>query len=209
MRDALEDQHAGPGFLHPARGLDQSGGCGLFAALNPVPAQRVDRLWGQAEMRPDGNVGGDDLLDGTHAGPRALDLDRLRAGFLDQSQRGVEGNFRAPLKGAEGQVGHYQRGGPDPGDACGMVEHVLDGHRECAVMALHHHAEAVPDEDHVHGCRVHDPCGVVVVRGDHDDPFASLLLREQVPMGDLLPGRVHGRLTGTRAGQRSSDHEGT
>jgi len=63
------------------------------------------------------------------------------------------------------------------GNGAGVVEHVLHRHGERRVVSEDDHAERVPDEDGVHARAVESARGREVVRGEHRDWLAAVLLR--------------------------------
>ena len=95
-----------------------------------------------------GGQGGDQL------GPRALDLDRLRARLLDEAD-GVADRLLGPeVERAVGHVGHQQGALDAAADGPGVVEHLVHGHRQGVGVAEHDHGEGVAHQDDVDPGRV-------------------------------------------------------
>src|SRR5207244_12368162 len=61
------------------------------------------------------------------------------------------------------------------GDGPGVMEHVVEGHRQSRRMAQHDHAEAVADEEDRNPRFVEDPGAEEVVSGEHGKAPAFVL----------------------------------
>jgi hypothetical protein len=106
--------------------------------------------------------------------PRTFELDHPRAG-LQAAQRCLERTLRRRV-GAERQVGDQQCMRQAACDATHVVDDVVDGHRQRAVVSLHDHAERIADEHEVDAVLVHDARESRVVGGEHDE-LAAIALR--------------------------------
>ena len=110
----------------------------------------------------------------------ALELDRVGAPLLDQPPRVPHPLLDAHLVGHERHVGDHQRGRPGARHRAGVVEHLLDRHREGGLVAQHDRAQAVPHQQDVDARFVGDARGREVVGGhDHDRVAAPLHLDDR------------------------------
>ena len=60
-------------------------------------------------------------------------------------------------------------------DAGGVVDHIVEGYRQGAVMTLQHHAEGIADEQHLDAGLTGGLGEGGIVGGQHGDLFATLL----------------------------------
>ena len=96
--------------------------------------------------------------------------------------------FRRRIR-AERHVGDQQRLAQAARDAAHVVDDVVDRHRQRAVVALHHHAERIADEQGVHPAVVEQPGEGGVVGGQHGDRLARGVHRLQAVQRDRLARR--------------------
>ena len=91
--------------------------------------------------------------------------------------RRIDGIERALGRGIglERQVGDQQRPRQAARDAGGVVDDVVDGHRQRAVVALHHHAERIADQHQVDAVGVERAGEAGVVGGQHHQLAAVAL----------------------------------
>jgi hypothetical protein len=116
---------------------------------------------------------------------RAFDFHHRGTRFADQSRAGLQrvGDITVAH---EREVGHQQRGAQAAGNGSGVVDHVLQRHRQRAGVPLHHHAQRVADQRHIHPGRFELPGKTGVVGGKHDDALARGLHGAQAGNGDRL-----------------------
>ena len=136
--------------------------------MNPVAAEAVHVLRGQAHVRADGNSALDYERDRGRHLIAALQLDHLRAG-LQQPHRVFECLLRTDLIGAEWHVRDDEGALRATGDRAGVVGDVLDGHRQGRIVPLHHHAERIADQQRIDAGAVQHRSKGRVVAGQHRD----------------------------------------
>jgi hypothetical protein len=106
-----------------------------------------------------------------------------------QHPRGVaEGDRRALLIGAERHVDHHQRAGRTAHHRLRMHDHQFERHRHGGLVAVHHHAEGVADQQHV-DMGIDDARGMGVVGGERNDRRATLAVAN-VRRGHPLDGKI-------------------
>ena len=104
----------------------------------------------------------------------AFELDHFGTG-LHQGDGAGKGLFLVLLIAAEGQVGQHQRIAGTACHAARVVNHVLQGDGQRAAGALHHHAERIAHQQHVHAALVHQAGKAGVVAGQHGNLAAFRL----------------------------------
>ena len=120
--------------------------------------------------------GADERVRPGEARPRALELDSVGAGLLDEADRVATASSSETWIRAERHVRDDQRprGAPRVTARVSMsISSIVAG--TVAVVAQHDHRGGVADEDEVDSGRVREPSARIVVRGHHDDPVAALL----------------------------------
>ncbi len=113
-----------------------------------------------------------DRLDGARHGDATLELHASAPASFTSRMALSTALLRARLVGAERQVADHQRAPPPAGDHAGVVDHLVERHRQRGVVALHHHAERVADQETVDPRLVEQAGEGPVVRGHHRDPLA-------------------------------------
>ena len=107
------------------------------------------------------------------------------AGFLENTRGGDKSLLLRGLVGAERQVDHHQRALRAAHHRAALHDHHVEGDRQGALDAVHHHAEQVADQDDV-AMLVEDARGVGVIGGERDDRVAALagadIGRRQAPL---------------------------
>ena len=121
---------------------------GVAAALDAEPAEAVHALRGEADVRHHRDAGRRQRGDLVGHPLAALQLDRVRAGLLEEARRGGEGLCGASLVAAERQVGDYQRMRRTAHHAADQRDQLVDGHRHGGVVAVHHVGGGVADQEH-------------------------------------------------------------
>ena len=110
---------------------------------------------------------------------------------FDGGAGGAGGRGPGLVVGAEGQVGHQHRPRRQGGDAGGVIDHVLHGHRQGGRLALDHVAERIADQHHVHTATVFQRGEARVVAGEHGHLLAlALHAREFGERDGLVAGEI-------------------
>ena len=118
-------------------------GLSLCLALHLESAQLVHELRRQSKVPHHGDAHLGELLRDLDDAAAAFQLDRVHAAFLHETPRALDGLLDRQVIGHEWHVAHEQ-GLPRP--AChrlGVVDHLVQRHRQCGRVAQHHHAQAV------------------------------------------------------------------
>ena len=134
-----------------------------------------------------------EIADGLRHMRAALDLDGAAAGLLQHPRRVAEGDRRAFLIGAERHVHDHERAGGTAHHGLRMHDHELERHRDGGLVAMHHHAEGVADEQHV-DIGVDDAGGMRVIGGQRHDRRAALAfgdIRRGHPLESEFIRHVH------------------
>ena len=118
-----------------------------------------------------------EIADGLGHMHAAFELDRAAARFLHHARGVAEGDRRAFLVGAERHVDHDQRAGRAAHHRLRMHDHQLERHRHRGLVAVHHHAEGIADEQHV-DMRIDDARGMGVIGGERHDRRAALAVAD-------------------------------
>jgi hypothetical protein len=100
-------------------------------------------------MSHDRNAAIGEEADGFPHATAAFELDGAALGFLDDARRIVESMRRALLIGAEGHVDHDERALGTPHHGAAMHDHQLERHRQGRLETMHHHAQAVADQQEI------------------------------------------------------------
>ena len=201
LRDALRDRR-GHGLEHEqerARGL---GGMGVVQqaqrrlgglALCAVAALRGRRLRRQPEVGDDRDAGAGQRADAREHRARALQLDGLRGGLLEEPPGGAQGVLVAHLVRHERQVGDHEGAPAGARDRRGQHEHLVHRGRHRRAVAEHGHRARVADEHEIDAGALGDAPGRVVVGRDHDQRAAVALglrdLLQRQPAGGFGSGR--------------------
>ena len=187
-RYAFDDNRARAGLFHRVGVVEQAlATTGLEAArsaLYLVAAHAVEALRRETDVADDGNVDAGECLNGLTHHHTTLQLDALCA-FLHQPDGALDRLLRTDLIRAEGQVADDQGTRLCSRNKSYVVHHVVESDRDRVVLALHHHADRIPDEDHVDPGKVHEAGERDVVRSDHRDLLAECLHPSQLGDRDL------------------------
>jgi voltage-gated potassium channel len=186
-RYAFQHDRERPGRLQQLRVVQQPLAV-LAAALHPVTAEGVDRLRGEPEVGHHRDAGRHQLLDLVHDPPAAFELDRLRAGFLEEAAGRCERGTGGALIGAERQVRdhHGPAGGAD--DRGGERYQLIDGDRDGAGVTVDDHGGRVTDQQDRNARLVEDVRREGVVGGEHRPLLASCLGGCDITDGNPSPG---------------------
>jgi hypothetical protein len=106
------------------------------------------------------------------------------------------------LVAAEGHVGDHERPPGGTADEAGVVDDLVDRHRQRRLLPLHHVAEGVAHEQHV-DARIEDARKGEIVGGEHREGLAALLAPCERGNGDAVLPRGLERDGGHAASGRS------
>ena len=148
------------------------------AALRLEAAEDVDRLGRQPDVRHHGNAALDEIVDGFRHAPPALEFDGAAVGLLHHLRGVAEGDGGALLVGAERHVDDDEGALGAAHDGAAVHDHQFERHRHRRFIAVHHHAEAVADEQEI-AVFVGNRRRVRVIGGQRDDGLPAL------PGGDV------------------------
>ena len=152
----------------------------------------MHRLRSEAEVAHHRDAGADDARDHLGVLGAALELDRLHPALGDQADGVPDRLVGRSLVRAEGQVPDQVGALRAAGDGGAVVDHLVHGDRERALLPLHHHADRVADQQHLDPGLVEEAREAGVVGGEHGDALARLLHLAQRVDGDLLQGSPPG-----------------
>ena len=180
LRHTLQRDGKGTRLRHSLR-IGEQPSCGLLGlALHLESAERVKRLRGQSDMRHHGNTCFHDGPDAVGVGDTALQLHRLAVGLLHDTPGVGQRIVDRGLVRHKGHVDDHKGVFGTPAYSLTVVYHVVNGHGERVVVAQHHVAERVADQNHVYPCLVDGACRVIIVCREHTDDTLSLLLQEVI-----------------------------
>ena len=130
-------------------------------------------------------------------------LDRLAARFL-QNPAGVFDRLEhAQVVTRKRHVDHHQRVLHRAADHFGVVDHLVERHRQRVGVPLHDHRHAVADQNAFDARRVEQRRHRVVVGREHRDLLAGRLQGRKTRHGHPLSVRLHHRIS-----HRKSDRSG-
>ncbi len=168
--NGFHEDHLRAGVLHGQRiGLELRGGL-VAPALDLEAAEGMHRLRRQADVRAHRNAAFDQETEGGRQPLAAFELDHLRAG-LHHAHGAVEGLLGRAV-GAEGQIRHEQRLGRAARHAFGVVDDVVERDGQRGLLALHHVAQRIADQHHVHAAALHQGGEAGIVGRQHGDALA-------------------------------------
>ena len=171
----LQDDAERAGLLQGKGVLQHGLRLRLAFALHPVPAELVHRLRGEPDVAHDRNARLRDAMHRLGDPNAALQLHRLRAGFLQEASSILQRLLNAEVVGEERHVGGDQRALGAAHHRRRVVQHHLHRHRDGGAVAQHHLPQAVADEDDRHARLLHQLGGGVVVGRQHGEPLPSRL----------------------------------
>jgi hypothetical protein len=138
----------------------------------------------------DGYASRHQCLDGMDHSLAALQLDRLRAGLLQEPCGGSHRSGRADLVRTERQVGNDECPAGAAHDSRSEGYQFVDGHRERRIVAVDHHPGRVSDQQHGNSRLVEDGRRQRVIGGEHRPSLTARLRGGQVPDGDTPARRA-------------------
>ena len=159
----LEQDAEGAGLLEDARVIDDLAGLRSALALEPEPAEGARALRRQPQVADDRDARPGDAGDPIGHLGAALQLHRVAARLGHEAAGVADRGLDARLVAHVGHVAHHPGVGRTPAHRGRVADHVVHGDRQRAVEPQHRHAQAVPDQDHVHAGLVLEVRGRVVV----------------------------------------------
>ena len=171
-------------------------GRGVFASLHAVAAELVHRLRRQAEMRAHRHVAlaqRTDHFDSPAAPPSSFTIaappSPISRAAVDSAvalSRALRNGMSAISNARVDAARH----------ACGVVDHLVERHRQRARMALHHHAERIADQHDVDAGRIQLRGETGVIAGQRRRFFrraaSSRAARQRSPACGAFGLRLHG-----------------
>ncbi len=155
--------------LDRLRVADQLLGGVEVAPLHAEAADLVDALRHQADVRHHRDSGVDHAVDRLRQRLAAFHLDRVDAALLHQPPGVGERLLDADVIAHKGHVADHQRLVRHPRDDAGVVDDVVERHRDRELVPLNHHAQRVADQQHRHARRLADARAHRVVSRQHHD----------------------------------------
>ena len=146
-------------------------------------------------MAEHGDVDLDEFLDRRGDFHPALDLDGVRAAFLHEASGVAHRFLKIDLVAEIRHVRHEQSARHPALDRLRVMQDLIDGDRQGALVAELGHADRVTDEDHVDPGLFGEPGGGEIVRRQHRDLDALALHVQQGGDRDGFGGD-DGRLIG-------------
>lgn len=165
--------HAENTRIHKGLGVLQQGRCGfLTAPLDFVSAEFVEGLGGKPQVPHDGDARFDQALHRFGNAASAFQFYRFGPAFLQQAPGVSQGLFTADLIGHKRHVGDQQRTLQATGHGAAVIDHVFQRNGQGRLVTLHHVAQRIADQHHVHAGLIDQPGESGVVGRDHDHTFA-------------------------------------
>ena len=100
----------------------------------------MHRLRRESDVANDSNLRLRERGDQSSAVAPAFNLHRFRARLLDEARRVDDGLLGGGVIGAEGHVGRQQCAAHPAAHGARVVQHLLHGDGQCALVAQHRHA---------------------------------------------------------------------
>ncbi len=120
-------------------------------------------LWGEANVRDDGDLGVGHAPHERCPALAAFDLDRVRPRFLEQPRGVADAVGDGHMVRAVGHIRDEEGTLHTASDGAGVMQHLVHGDGESVVIAKHGHANGVADENDVDASLIDQArCGVVV-----------------------------------------------
>ena len=119
------------------------------AALGFESADHVHGLRRKSDVGHDRNAAIDKIADRLRHAPAAFEFDGAAIGFLHHLRGVAKRDRRALLVSAERHVDDDERALRSPHDRLAMHDHQFKRHRHGGFIAVHHHAQAIADEQEI------------------------------------------------------------
>jgi len=134
----------------------------------------MNRLGRETHVTYYGNAGLNDSGDRFLHFDATFEFHRFGKSLLNQSSGGFEGFFRRNSVRHERHVGADVSATNAPGHGAGVIDHVIECHGNRAFVTLHHHAQRIAHQHHVHASVVYQPSeGGVIGRDNRDFPVVG------------------------------------
>ena len=109
----------------------------------------------------------------------ALQLHGICHSLLHEAAGRPQRLLRRHLVAHERHVHDHEGVAARPRHTSAIYDHFVQRDRDCVLIALHGHAKAVPDQDHIHTGAVHKAGSGVVIGGQHTDfPVVLFALKQ-------------------------------
>mgnify|MGYP003296636322 CR=1 FL=1 len=156
------------------------------AALNLEAANGACGLGSQADVAHDVNASLDNCANGINNSSAAFQLNAVAVGLFGQAGSVVDSLLDALVVGAEGHIADDEGVGSALDDGLDVMDHVLHGDGDSAVIAQHDHAQRVADQNDLVIALVNDGSGGVVVSSDEGELTALFLVLLEVQDSHLF-----------------------
>ena len=184
-RNTLQQQQIRARILQRQGIVMDPPGALLVTPLHPVTPQLVYRLGLQSEVRTHRNALTGEATHRLQLHGPSFQLHHLRPALFHQPA-GVRNGLPRIHVGQERHIGHQQRPTATTGHAAGMVDHLVEGHRQGALLPLNHHSERIPHQQDLHPRRIEQRGEAAVVGGQTGELLSRLLHLLQGGEGDPL-----------------------
>src|SRR6266446_4527216 len=145
----------------------------------------------QPEMSHNRETGLSKAPNGLRNGASALQLHGSSAPFLEEPCRVLHGLLGRNLVGQKGHVCHHQRAIGPSRNRTRMMDHRIEGYRNCRIQSQNDIPERISDEQKIDPGSIEQPGHSGIVGRQHDDSLAPLLHQDEVRHSDLSGRRVH------------------
>src|ERR1700694_457120 len=148
---------------------------GLALALDFETPHLVHELWRQPQVAHHGYAQPGQAPRDLNDAAAPLQLHAMHSTLLQEASGARDRLLNGSVIGHERHIANQQG---LPGATCdrlGMVNHLVEGHRQRGLIAQHHHPEAVADQKDRNACVVEDLRAQVVVGGEHRKATAFIL----------------------------------
>src|SRR6266568_3640578 len=191
LGNRLEHQCKGACVLQRKRIRDQFLRCLVISGLLPHSSQMMHILRRQPEMSHNRETGLSKPPNGLRNGASALQLHGSSAPFLEEPCRVLHGLLGRNLVGQKGHVCHHQRAIGPSRNRTRMMDHRLEGYRNCRIQSQNDIPERISDEQKIDPGSIEQPGHSGIVGRQHDDSLAPLLHQDEVRHSDLSGRGVH------------------
>ena len=114
--------------------------------------------------------------------PPAFELDRRRSAFLNQPSRVPDRVLDDPIWNVRNGMSAMTSARRAPRDnGARVMHHLVERHRNRALVPEHHHAERIADEQRIDAGSIEQTRHRGVIRGEHGDLLAALFLLAESP----------------------------
>ena len=120
-------------------------------------------------------------------------LTAWQAGFLENSAGALDRLGSAEVKSGKRHIDHHQGMADRPAHDLGMIDHLVQRHRQRGGATLHDHRKRVAHQDALDPRGIHQLRGRVVIGGQHRDLLAGRLHGGELRNGDGRRVGGHGR----------------